>query len=300
MQQFQPDIVHTHTAKAGLVGRLAAWLTGVPVRVHTFHGHVFHGYFGKWKTRLFLWLERFAARISSRIITISPGLKDELVNTYRITSADKCVVVPLGLDLTPFVEAQPSPDFRQQHHIADNAKLIGIVGRLVPIKNHAVFLQAARRVVDKREDVHFLVIGDGETRSQLEAQVAQLDLPDKVTFTGWVQHVESIMAELDVLALTSDNEGTPTAIIQAMAAGMPVVSTNVGGVRDVLENGQLGAVVPPGQPKAFAEALLQVLQGDHIDLEQARKSALQRYDIAHLVDNLRNLYHTLLAEKLGR
>ncbi len=295
MRKYRPDVVHTHTAKAGFVGRVAAWLARVPVRVHTFHGHVFYGYFGKWKTRLFLWLERLCGRISTRIITISPGLRDELVDTYRVAPVDKFEVVSLGLELAPLVNAPRTPEFRTQYHLPLDAKLVGIVGRLVPIKNHELFLQTAQRIAQQRQDIHFVVIGDGEQRPILEARVRELDLSSFVTFTGWIEDLGSVFKDLGVLALTSDNEGTPVSIIEAMVTGTPVVSTDVGGVSDVLGGGQYGILVPPGNAGALAEAIIRALDGDHSDLEVAQATALDRYDIRQLVEEMGALYRHLLA-----
>lgn len=287
MRQYKPDIVHTHTAKAGFVGRLAAWLARVPVRIHTFHGHVFHGYFGKRKTQLFLGLERLCSRISTRIITISPKLRDELVQEYRIASADKFVVIPLGFDLTRLLNPA-SRNFRVERDLPQEAKLVGIVGRLVPIKNHALFLQAIQYI--QGDDIHFVVIGDGETRAEMEELADELDIADRVTFVGWVKDLGSALYELSAVVLTSINEGTPVSLIEAMAAGVPVISTAVGGVPDVLDNGRFGTLVPPSDPEALAKAIVDVLDGKHPDLATAQQSAFDRYDVSRLTQNLGSLY----------
>jgi glycosyltransferase involved in cell wall biosynthesis len=295
MRQHRPDIVHTHTAKAGFVGRLAAWLASVPVRVHTFHGHTFHGYFSPAKTRLFIILERFCARLSTRVITISPKLRDDLIHTYRIAPPEKVVVVPLGLDLQPLAALhKDGANFRLQYGLPPDKKIVGIVGRLVPIKNHHLFLQVAERLVKQRHDVHFIIIGDGECRAELEQQVSESGINDHVSFLGWIEEVGMVLSGLDVLALTSNNEGTPVSIIEAMAAGVPVVATAVGGVADVLENGALGYITPPDDAELFAAALSQILDGDPPDTALAQKVALERYDISRLVHDLDMLYHDLL------
>jgi glycosyltransferase involved in cell wall biosynthesis len=299
MRRFRPDVVHTHTAKAGFVGRLAAWIARVPVRVHTFHGHVFHGYFRRWKTRLFLWLEWLSARISSRVITISPALADELVETYRICPAEKMVVLPLGLDLEPLTRPkapETAHDFRTAHHIPLNRRLVGIIGRLVPIKNVSLFLQAASQIVAERDDVQFVVIGDGDRRPQLEAEAQSLGIAEQVTFTGWVQDVQLPLSALDVLALTSNNEGTPVSIIEAMAAGVPVVATAVGGVPDVLGGGEYGQLVPTGDARALATGIQKALAGEHPPQDRAREAALSQYGINGLASALEALYYELLAE----
>lgn len=294
MRQYKPQVVHTHTAKAGFVGRIAAWLTRVPVRVHTFHGHVFYGYFGKTKTQLFLQLERWCARISTRLITISPLLREELVNRYNIGSYEKFEIVPLGLDLNKFASVDDSQNIREQYRLPSSAKLIGIVGRLVDIKNHRLFLDAAVEILKHRQDVHFVIVGDGELRSQLEQQVINYHIQPYVSFIGWVENLAPLLHELSALALTSNNEGTPVSIIEAMAAGVPVIATAVGGVPDVLEYGRLGTLIPPQNAQLFAEGVIRVLEGQHPDLQTAQSTALELYSINRLADNLSNLYRQLL------
>lgn len=297
MRRLKPDVVHTHTAKAGFVGRWAAWLARVPVRVHTFHGHVFHGYFGAAKTRLFLALERLTARLTDRLITISPALRDELAGVYRIAPAEKFAVVPLGLELAPYA-AMPRGmgTLRAAHLIPPSAPLIGIVGRLVPIKNHALFLEMASRVLQSQPDAYFLIVGDGEDRAALETLADRLGLRKRVVFTGWMRDLTPVFSDLDLLVLSSDNEGTPTAIMQALAAGVPVVSTTVGGVPDLLRDGAWGRLVPPGDADQLAEAVLAALRDPAPD-PSIREAALAEYDAGRLADALATLYRALLAAK---
>jgi glycosyltransferase involved in cell wall biosynthesis len=298
MRRYRPDIVHTHTAKAGFVGRLAAWLARVPVRVHTFHGHVFHGYFGPFKTRLFLWLEKLSARLTSRIVTISPRLREELAYTYHIAIPGKIQVMPLGLDLEPLAEPVPEEqltEFRAVYGLPADTSLVGIVGRLVPIKNHELFLEMARIIVEQAENVHFVIVGDGERRAALERQVRAMGLEEHVSFTGWIQDLRPLLRALNVLVLSSDNEGTPVSVIEALTVGIPVVATAVGGVPDVLEDGKWGHVVPPHNPMALATAVLRTLNGDHPDPQPCREAVLSRYGIERLVHDLNLLYRELLA-----
>lgn len=301
MRQMRPDVVHTHTAKAGFVGRIAAWLARVPVRVHTFHGHVFHGYFSPAKTRLFLALERFTARLSDRLITISPALKDELANTYHIAPTGKFEVIPLGLELAPFAQTpRHSGEFRARFDIPPDAPLIGLVGRLVPIKNHRLFLDMARQVRGTIPTAHFAIIGDGECRADAEATAREWGLSDAVIFIGWQQDLRSAYSDLDVLVISSDNEGTPTSVIQALAARVPVVSTAVGGVPDLLHNGAYGRLAPPGDARALADCVAAALNEPdtaHADIQAA---ILADYDITRLTSDLAALYRNLLAAKQGK
>lgn len=299
MRRTRPDIVHTHTAKAGFVGRWAAWLARVPVRVHTFHGHVFHGYFGPAKTRLFLWLERLTARLTTRLITISPGLRDELANTYYIAPAHKIEVVPLGLDLQAFADTpRHAGIFRRQFDIPPEAPLVGIVGRLAPIKNHELFLQMAARIVQNPAlcAARFAIVGDGECRAGIEARVSELGLDKHVLFTGWQTDLRYAYSDMDALVITSHNEGTPDSLIEALAAGAPVVATAVGGVPDLLRNGEYGRLVPPGDPDRLAEAVIAALEERSVDRAGAQQAILANYGIDRLVADLARLYRALLAD----
>lgn len=297
MRAFKPDVVHTHTAKAGFVGRWAARLAGVPVIVHTFHGHVFKGYFGTVKTRLFLLLERWTARISDGIITLTDGLRRELADTYRITRKGRITVLPLGLNVDLFAQTPRKTGlFRQTCGIPPEVPLIGIVGRLVPIKNHPLFLQAAAKIKQRLPDAHFVIIGDGETRADLETLAGRLGLRAAVTFTGWIKDLSPAYADMDVLVISSFNEGTPISVIEALAAGCPVVTTAVGGLPDLLNQGQLGALVPSGDVQALAEAVINTYHHPP-DYKPVQQVMLDRYGIERLVQDLDSLYRGLLAKK---
>ncbi len=298
IKQERPHIVHTHTAKAGFLGRMAAFLCCVPVIVHTFHGHVFRGYFGPLKTRLFIWLERLAARLSSMILTVSEGLRDELI-AYRVAPPDRIRVIPLGLPLADLTSLEGLRGrFRHELGCSTGSPLVGIIGRLVPVKNHELFLAAARLVVQAMPEVRFVIVGDGERRAELEALVTQMGLSDVVCFTGWRRDLPLIYADLDVVVISSHNEGTPVSLIEAMAAGVPVVSTAVGGVPDVLRGGELGALTPPGDAEALSVAILEALRnGRGVRTKRAQAWALEGYDAGRLVADMRALYLELLKQK---
>lgn len=298
MRQMRPDVVHTHTAKAGFVGRVAAWLARVPVRVHTFHGHVFHGYFGPRKTAFFQALERLTARLTDRLIAVSPLLKEELATTYRIAPSEKIVVAPEGPDLSRYLQTpRHLGTFRSQFSLPPAAPLIGIVGRLVPIKNHALFLQAAQRVRQRLPEAHFVIIGDGELREALSVQAQALGLAESVTFTGFLRDLCPVYSDLDLVVISSNNEGTPVSIIEALAAGVPVVSTAVGGVPDLLDGGRLGTLVPAGDADALASAMLAALNSPLTDQDDRRQRVVEQFGIDRLVADLGTLYRDLLAGK---
>lgn len=298
IRRVRPNVVHTHTAKAGFIGRLAAFVAGVPVIVHTFHGHVFEGYFGRAKTGAFIQLERAAARISDAILTISDRLRDDLIR-LRIAPPERIRVVPLGLPLAGLADLDGLRDsLRQEMGYSTDHRLVGMIGRLVPIKRHELFLAAARRVIDEVPQARFLIVGDGECRADLEAATAQLGLTEVVRFTGWRTDLAPVYADLDAVVISSLNEGTPVSIIEAMAAGVPVISTAVGGVPDLLREGELGRLVPPEDPAALAEAIVATLRsnpGPHI--AEARRWAVQQYGAERLVSDMRRLYIELSAAK---
>lgn len=300
MRDLQPHVVHTHTAKAGFVGRVAARLAGVPVIVHTFHGHVFQGYFNPTLTRVFIQLERVTARMSDTVITLTEGLRRELTDVYRVTRKGRITVLPLGLDLEAFARVpRKQGDFRRRFNLSPDAPLVGIVGRIVPIKNHQLFLQAALKVKQRLPDACFVVVGDGELRAELEAEAARLGLTDCVKFTGWVRDVAPVYSDLDVLVISSRNEGTPVSVIEALSARCPVVTTAVGGLPDLLDQGALGALVPSDDADALAAAIITTLETPP-DTAHAQHLMLDRYGIDRLVKDLDGLYRGILAKKRKR
>lgn len=299
MRATRPDIVHTHTAKAGFVGRLAARLTGVPIIVHTFHGHVFHGYFSPRKTALFLKLERWLASASLRLVTISPRLRDEIVS-YGVADSDKFEVVPLGLQLSPHRDyPRRSGEFRRTLGISENALLVGAVGRLVPIKNLGLLLEAACVARRDAPHLHVVFVGDGELRRELEDKADSLGLADAVTFAGWQRDLPAVYADLNATVITSHNEGTPACLIEAMASGCPVIATGVGGIPDMIDPGRTGQLVPPGDVDALATAIVRLDREPDLArhmADEARGESLARYDEQRLVSDIERLYLQLARE----
>lgn len=296
MRRWQPDIIHTHTAKAGFVGRMAARLAGVPLVLHTFHGHVFHGYFGVAKTRRFIQLEKFCARMSDRLITISPHLRQEIAS-YGIADAAQIEVIPLGLELQA-MKCLPTRGFlRTQLGLTESVGLIAAVGRLVPIKNIHLFLDAAAIAHQQNPQIRFALIGDGELRQELEAYAQKLGISDAVIFTGWRRDLPQIYADLDAVVISSNNEGTPASLIEAMAAGCPVISTRVGGVPDLVSDRETGRLVPPQDAHSLAEAMLNIFQSPAQTrqmAERAREFALDKFNCQRLIADIDRLYQDLL------
>jgi len=300
MRREKPHIVHTHTATAGLLGRLAARLAGVPVILHTFHGHVLRGYFGPLRSKALVWMERFLARLSDCIVTVSEGQRRELAG-YGIAPLEKITVVPLGFELEALLACESHRgELRRELGLAYENKLIGIVARLVPIKNHRLFLRAAKVVAEAMPQAGFLVVGDGELREELEAYARDLGLDGRVLFTGWRRDLPRLYADLDVVALTSINEGTPVSLIEAMAAGVPVVATGVGGVPDVVVDGETGHLVEAGDVKGMAEAIIELLRDPEKAREmgqEGREAVYPRFAVQTLMANVEGLYAELLRQK---
>jgi len=292
----KPDIVHTHTAKAGTLGRIAAKLTGVPVIIHTFHGHVFHSYFGFFKSKFFLWLERLLAKFTNVIITVGEQQRREIIQ-YKVAEQEKVVSIPLGLDLKPFVNTKTDPNLlRRELSLPRQTLLVGIVARLVPIKNHLCFLESARLILQNFDNVRFLIIGDGELRTYLEQKTRDLGLESRVIFMGFQHDLVKIYASLDIVTLSSFNEGLPVALIEAMAAGKPVISTNVGGVGDLILDGDNGLLVPSNDPAALAEAILYLLRNPERRKMMGgagKKKAYPLFDKNRLLGDIDKLYRKL-------
>ncbi|MCW5830442.1 MAG: glycosyltransferase family 4 protein [Deltaproteobacteria bacterium] len=306
LRRERPDVVHTHKSKAGLLGRIAAFIARVPVRIHTFHGHVFHGYFSPLVSRLVVWTEKLLALITHRIFVVGDQLRIEMTEKYRLCDPAKILVVPLGLDLGPFVEASGEGRekarlaLRQSLGVDSGKKLVGIVGRLTRIKNHAMFLEAARMIAGKRADTDFVIVGGGELETELQELARASGIPDQVHFMGFQTRTAPIYAGLDIIALTSDNEGTPVTLIEAGAAGLPAVSTDVGAVQTVVIGGETGFMVPKGDAAALAEKIMMLLDDTELRMRlgaAARRHVTSNFSIERLCDTLGRLYEELAARK---
>jgi glycosyltransferase involved in cell wall biosynthesis len=326
----RPDIVHTHTAKAGTVGRTAGflyrWLTpgifiGKPRQckfVHTYHGHVFHSYYGRTRTRVFLAIERLLAKlVTDRLIVVSKQQSIEIGEKFRVGRSGQIKVIPLGLDLGLFADhAARRTKFRHELCIPDHTILIGIVGRLTEIKNHQMFLDVVARLKEidpacwRQGAVRFIVIGDGGLRDALEDQCEELGLEQDVIFVGSRKDPEYFYPALDVVALTSHNEGTPLTLIEAMANARPVVATSVGGVvdllGDVVEDGpyqvcRRGIAVDAGDEEAFVSALSRIIRDRSLRQELGERGlefVEVNYSKERLFEDIKHLYEELGSGRL--
>jgi glycosyltransferase involved in cell wall biosynthesis len=294
IREFRPHIVHTHTAKAGTIGRLAAWFCQVPIIVHTFHGHVLRGYFPPVQTWLFRQIECHLARSTTVLVAVSPTVRDELL-AMGVGREDRFQVVPLGLDLSRFTKFVETPHVsRAALGLSHDAFVITIVARLVPIKAHEIFLRAALVFSREHPNPIFLVVGDGERLAELTKLAQALGLGARVRFLGWRADLERIYCASDVVTLTSRNEGSPVALIEAMAAGRPVVSTRVS---DLVRHGDTGLLADIDDATGLATEFVRLARDPGLAARlgaSAREYVLARYDASRLVTDVDDLYSNLL------
>jgi len=301
IEEFKPDIVHTHAAKAGALGRRAAKAAGVKVIVHTFHGHVFHSYFGAVKTKLFQFIERRLASSSTGIIAISELQKKELSDTYGICKAEKIKVIPLGFDLEPFQQKRISErqKIRAKYNLEENEVAVAIVGRLAPIKNHTLFLDVVQELTRKRIKARYFIVGDGSEREHIENRVRELNTTfnAQIEMTSWITDIAEFNAGMDIICLTSNNEGTPVSLIEAQACSIPVISTDVGGVRDIVIDGETGYVIEKNNMPKFAEKL-GILISDKENREKMSQNGWnhvrEKFHYNRLTNDMKNYYWSLL------
>jgi glycosyltransferase involved in cell wall biosynthesis/SAM-dependent methyltransferase len=298
-RRVRPDIVHTHTAKAGALGRVAARVAGVPRVVHTFHGHVFEGYFGRVGSTVAVLVERALSRLADRVVAVSDEVGRDLVERFGIVPREKLVVVPVGLPLAEFLRCEAMRGaLRRELGVAADAPIAVLNGRLVPVKEAHVALDAWRAVRREIPTATLVVVGDGDSAPALRAR-----RDEGVVFLGWRRDIASILADADLALLTSRNEGTPVALVEAAAAAVPAVATRVGGVPSVVEDGVTGVLVPAGDAAAVAAAVVSLLRdaarrramGD-----AARRRAAERWSDARLLADLRALYAGLVDRRARR
>lgn len=294
------QIVHTHSSKAGILGRLAAKLVGVPIVVHTPHGHVFYGYYGRILSHLFLLLERIWAEFTDRIVTLTERGKQEHIQ-LKVAPANKFTVIPSGVEFKDFLEVQKgSPALRQELGLASGERIVGSVGRFVPIKGYRYFLEAAKEIVEQRSDVLFLSVGDGPLEQELKAFAEASGIASRVVFAGYRKDVAEIMALMDVFVLPSLNEGMGKVLVEAMAEGKPVVATKVGGIPELVSDNLTGILCPPKDSHALAEAILKLLRNKELARRmgaEGRKRVYPQYDAKVMVEKIERLYAELMREK---
>ena len=305
----RPMVVHTHTAKAGTLGRIASILAGVPVRVHTFHGHVFEGYFSPMATKVFVAIERMLARFTDAILTVTESQREEIAYKYRIAPLEKIVAIPHGVDLKQFLGIEGrSGVLRKQLSASAEETIVGWIGRLTGIKAPEAFIAAAASLPTSL-GLRFALIGDGELREACEGQLSRAGLEGRLSITGWLKDLHDIYADLDMIVLTSLNEGSPITLLEAMASGKPFIATDVGGVRDMMsgtpthqdgleifENG----ILVGNDAGAVARAIELLAENPELRASMGasgRSLASSRYSMHRLTENLDRLYTQLATSK---
>ena len=304
VRRHRPDIIHTHLSKAGLLGRSVAMLTSSAARVHTFHGTVFGNYFGEGTSHAIVRAERFLGSRTQAVIALSPRQRQELLD-HRIAHERSIRVVPLGLPLGRFAVAQSADAraaARRRLAIPEAAFAIVAVGRLVPIKRIDRLIDAFSIVGARVPDAHLYLVGGGAARPGLEAHVALADLGGRVTFVGWSAATPDWYAAADVVALTSEREGTPLALIEAAASARPVVATDVGGVADIVIDGETGFTVAADDVPAFADRLARLALDPALRSRMGAAAPLRAatFSAERLVDDLDLLYRETLRTWRGR
>lgn len=310
IKRYKPDIVHTHASKAGFIGRYAAKHCNVPVIIHTFHGHIFHSYFNSFVTSAFKQIERNLANSSNAIIAISELQKNELANVYKIAAPEKFRVIPLGFDLDRFQEnyITKRESFRKLYAVENDEIIISIIGRLVPVKNHKLFIEAISKVKNKTSvKVKGVIVGDGELRKSLVEYAETFGLkystpennkenPDLI-FTSWIKDADIVLAGSDITALTSLNEGTPVSLIEAQAANVPIVSTNVGGIEDIVIKDKTALLTNNNDVDDFVLNLLKLVENKSLRKEMSNYGwdfVKNRFHYSRLVGDMKKLYDELL------
>ena len=309
--KYKPHIVHTHGAKSGFLGRLAAWLCNVPVIIHTFHGHFFHSYFSKYVSNLISGVERTIGKITTAAIALSETQKEELTHKFKIMPASKIAIIPLGFAFDNNQSADSLRfSFRNKYGLKEEDVAIGIVGRIVPVKNHVFFVHVVKNILEaQNKKAAFFIVGDGELRTNIEGEFSKhgisynntsITATNRVVFTSWITNMYEVMNGLDIIALTSLNEGTPLSIIEAQFFRKTVVSTNVGGVKDTMEDRKTGFLVEEGNLHSFCNNLELLVNNRDLRLqmgEAGNQFATERFAKNNEVANTRNFYFSLLHRK---
>jgi glycosyltransferase involved in cell wall biosynthesis len=307
IRRERPQILHTHTAKAGTVGRVAALLAGSrrpPIVVHTFHGHVLRGYFGPLRSLFFRLLERWLAARTTALIAVSPQVRDDLV-ALRVAPRERFVVIRLGIELDERVKADQDgrAESRRYLGIPEERFAVGWIGRMTGVKRTDDVLVAFKHLRDGGVDAVLCLVGDGPDRTQLEQRAHELGVVRDTLFLGYQEDVAQFYAAFDALVLPSGNEGTPVSAIEALAAGRPVVATRVGGVPDVVREGEDGFLVEAGATDELADRLARLARDPELRRrmgQEGRKRVVPRYAVDRLVDDVDRLYKSLLSAAAAR
>jgi glycosyltransferase involved in cell wall biosynthesis len=299
LRELRPEILHTHAAKAGAVGRAAALLAGrarPPVLVHTFHGHVLHGYFSRPTERSFTLIERALARVSSALVAVSPEVRDDLVR-LGVAPAERFTVIRYGFDFARTPDGDARERLRRGMELDGETFVVGFAGRLTPIKRPLDLVRALRGLLDRNVDAALVAVGDGDSREQAARLAATLGVHDRCRFVGYQRDMAEWYATFDAFCLASANEGTPVAAIEALADGIPVVATRVGGTPAVVDEGETGFLVRSGDVEALADRLSRLANDGELRERMGRLGAdrmRERYDVERMLEEIDQLYERLL------
>jgi len=292
----KPDIIHTHSSKAGILGRLAAKIARVPHIIHTPHGHVFYGHFGRLASWVFLWAEKFLSKITNRMVALTDGEKDDYIN-LSVCPAEKLIKIHSGVDVKQFMHSNGNGvKKRRSLGLDQNGMVIGFVGWLLPIKGPEYLLKAMDHIWSKHPDTSLVMVGKGDLDLELRAEALRKNVNGKVKFLGWREDIDEIMPLFNMLVQPSLNEGMGRVLVEAMAAGKPVVASRVGGIPDLVQHGKTGYLVPPADEKALADGIQKLLDNpERAKLMGKRGRALcERFSLEAMIEKLDDLYSHLM------
>lgn len=292
----KPDIVHTHSSKAGILGRLAAKIAGVPYIVHTPHGHVFYGHFGILFSKIFLWIERIFSRFTDRMVALTDGEKKDYIK-LSVCASEKLFKIHSGVDLKPFMHCNGNRvEKRRSLGLDQNGTVIGFVGWLLPIKGPAYLLKAMAHIWCDHPNVSLVMVGKGELDVDLRTQALKMNANGRVKFLGWREDIHEIMPLFDLLVLPSLNEGMGRVLVEAMAAGKPVVASEVGGIPDLVKHGETGYLVRPADEKALANGIKKLLNDPPRAKQMGRrgKEYCKQFSLEAMIEKLDGLYSSLI------
>ena len=299
IRRERPVIVHTHSSKAGFLGRWAARVANVPIVVHTTHGHVFYGHFGPLASRIFLAMEKMTARITDRMIALTEGERHDYLK-FGLCSEPKTVTIHSGVDVDRFVNAETDvTEKRIKLGLNPEKLVVGAIGWLLPIKGPMILLRAMARVWKFLPDIQLIYVGKGDMLEELKTAVSQMDAAEKVKFLGWRDDVHKIIPVLDLLVLPSLNEGMGRVLVEAMAAGKPIVASRTGGVPDLVRHKRNGLLVPPGDEKALAEAINWMVAhpAEARQMGEFGRGFCRRFSLDAMLEKIDALYRDLLDQK---
>jgi glycosyltransferase involved in cell wall biosynthesis len=291
-----PDVVHTHTSKAGILGRLAARIAKVPTVVHTPHGHVFYGHFDPLISRIFLWIEKLFAPLTDRVVTLTAGENRDYLE-LNVYPREKLVKIHSGVDIEKFKQVPDSAvEKKRSLGLGQDGLVVGFIGWLMPIKGPMHLLRAMATVWQDHDDTNLVLIGKGDLDVALRAEAMKMSANGRVNFLGWRSDIDAIMPLLDILVLPSLNEGMGRVLVEAMAAGKPIVASNVGGIPDLVQHEYNGLLVPPADEKALAAAIMQLINNPEKAklMGQRGRERCHQFSVEAMTEKIDRLYLELL------